>query len=71
MIRHVSLTLCVVAVGMLTASMASAQATDQVTYYHTDAIGSVRMITDANGQVVTRYDYLPFGQDWPDPPAGQ
>ena len=36
-----------------------------LTYYHTDAIGSVRMITDPNGNVVPpRYDYLPFGQDW-------
>ena len=71
MIRQGSLTLCVLAIGTLPASLASAQVTDQVTYYHTDAIGSVRMITDATGQVVTRYDYLPFGQDWPDPPAGQ
>ncbi len=36
--------------------------TEQVFYYHTDAIGSVRMITDATGQVVARYDYLPFGE---------
>jgi RHS repeat-associated protein len=27
----------------------------------TDAIGSVRMITDSTGQVVARYDYRPFG----------
>lgn len=44
---------------------ARAQATDVVTYYHADAIGSVRMITDASGQVVERYDYLPFGEPWP------
>src|SRR5690606_21288649 len=36
----------------------------QYLYYHTDAIGSVRTITDASGQVAARYDYLPFGQDW-------
>jgi RHS repeat-associated protein len=36
--------------------------TEQVFYYHTDAIGSVRMITDETGQVVARYDYLPFGE---------
>jgi RHS repeat-associated protein len=35
--------------------------TEQVFYYHTDAIGSVRMITDSTGQVVARYDYRPFG----------
>lgn len=43
---------------------ASAQTTEVVTYYHTDAIGSVRMITDANGQIVERHDYLPFGEEW-------
>ena len=36
-----------------------------LSFYHTDAIGSVRMITDTAGQTVARYDYLPFGQDWP------
>jgi len=41
--------------------VATAQ-TEQVYYYHTDAAGSVRMITDANGQEVTRYDFWPFGQ---------
>ncbi|HYU79716.1 MAG TPA: RHS repeat-associated core domain-containing protein, partial [Vicinamibacterales bacterium] len=29
----------------------------------------VRMMTDANGQVIKRFDYLPFGELWPgDPP---
>ena len=42
--------------------LATAQTNEVVTYYHTDAIGSVRMITDANGQVVARYDYFPFGE---------
>jgi RHS repeat-associated protein len=37
---------------------------DEVFYYHLDAIGSVRMITDADQQVVRRCDYLPFGQEW-------
>src|SRR5436190_20224575 len=46
-----------------TIGTAAAQSTDVVTYYHTDAIGSVRMITDANGQVLERHDYLPFGQE--------
>lgn len=47
---------------------ANAQAQETVVYYHTDAIGSVRMITDENGQVVARYDYLPFGEPWVPPP---
>jgi RHS repeat-associated protein len=46
----------------------SAQAQDEVVYYHTDAIGSVRMVTDASGAVVARYDYLPFGELWPTVP---
>jgi len=47
-----------------------AQAQDEVVYYHTDAIGSVRAITDATGAVVGRYDFLPFGELWPSvPPA--
>jgi RHS repeat-associated protein len=49
---------------------ASAQTSEVVTYYHADAIGSIRMITDANGQVVERHDYLPFGEEW-QPPASQ
>src|SRR6266540_1130384 len=50
-----------------TATLARAQ--DVVQYYHTDAVGSVRMMTDANGQVIKRFDYLPFGELWPgDPP---
>ena len=46
---------------------AIAVAQDTVIYYHTDAVGSVRMITDANGQVVARYDYTPFGEPWSPP----
>lgn len=38
-----------------------------IQYYHSDAIGSVRMITDATGGVVARYDYLPFGEEWGSP----
>jgi RHS repeat-associated protein len=59
----------------LAASVAPAMAyaqTETVTYYHTDAIGSVRMITDASGAVLARYDYQPFGlpldQNPPPPP---
>jgi RHS repeat-associated protein len=46
-----------------------AQSSDQVTYYHTDAIGSVRAITDASGQLVAREDFLPFGEPWLVPPT--
>ncbi|MBY0497628.1 MAG: RHS repeat-associated core domain-containing protein [Cyanobacteria bacterium] len=46
---------------------AGAQSGDTVIYYHTDAIGSVRMITDASGAAIARYDFLPFGEAWPPP----
>jgi RHS repeat-associated protein len=56
-------------IGIAIAAPAWAQGTETVVYFHTDAMGSVRMITDANGQVVDRYDYLPFGEPWPATPA--
>jgi RHS repeat-associated protein len=34
-----------------------------VHYYHLDAIGSVRAITNASGTTVARYDYEPFGAE--------
>jgi RHS repeat-associated protein len=33
------------------------------TYYHTDAIGSVRALSDQTGATVIQHDYLPFGED--------
>jgi RHS repeat-associated protein len=33
------------------------------TYHHTDAIGSVRALSDDTGATVIRHDYLPFGED--------
>ncbi|MEO8680091.1 MAG: RHS repeat-associated core domain-containing protein [Vicinamibacterales bacterium] len=56
-------------IGVLMAPAAARAQSDEVIYYHTDAIGSVRMITDATGAVVGRYDYLPFGELWPTTPA--
>jgi RHS repeat-associated protein len=52
----------------LTPTVAHAQAQDTVRYYHTDAIGSVRAITNETGQVVARYDFLPFGEEFPPSP---
>lgn len=49
-------------------SLANAQATETVRYYHTDAIGSVRAVTDENGQTIARYDFLPFGEEFPTTP---
>lgn len=35
----------------------------KVEYLHTDALGSVRMVTDQTGVVVSRRDYYPFGAE--------
>ena len=45
--------------------------TETVVYFHTDAVGSVRMTTDTNGQVLQRYDYTPFGEPFPSPPTAE
>jgi RHS repeat-associated protein len=47
--------------GLVLPSLAAAQI---VEYYHVDAIGSVRAVTDSSGTVVERHDYLPFGEEW-------
>ncbi len=50
---------CVLLIGFGLSPTAIAQTT--VTYIHTDALGSVVAETDANGTVVKRYDYEPYG----------
>jgi RHS repeat-associated protein len=47
--------------GLLAVAPAHAQV---VEYYHTDAIGNVRAITDASGKVIERHDYQPYGEEW-------
>jgi RHS repeat-associated protein len=39
------------------------RAAEVVEYYHLDAIGNVRAVTNAAGQVVERHDYMPFGEE--------
>ena len=34
-----------------------------VEYYHLDAVGNVRAVTNQAGQVIERHDYLPFGEE--------
>ena len=55
-----------VAVASLLAVLAGAwpAAAQTVEYYHLDALGSVRAITDQTGAVLERHDYLPFGEEW-------
>jgi len=38
-------------------------------YYHLDALGSVRAVSDATGTVLRRHDYLAFGEEY-QPEAG-
>src|SRR5579883_2739593 len=40
-------------------------------YVSFDHLGSVRMLTDGNGNVVARQDYLPFGEEIPAGYAGR
>jgi len=50
---------CVLLIGLGMPPSAIAQTT--VTYIHTDALGSVVAESDANGNVIKRYDYEPYG----------
>ncbi|WP_445393776.1 hypothetical protein [Stenotrophomonas maltophilia] len=50
---------CVLLLGLGLSPAAIAQTT--VTYIHTDALGSVVAESDANGNVIKRYDYEPYG----------
>jgi len=56
------------ACALLAPSLAHAQ---RVEYYHLDGLGSARAITDEQGEVVERHDYLPFGEEWNPEPGSQ
>jgi RHS repeat-associated protein len=48
-----------------TVRVAWAQAPPEaIEYYARDAVGSVRIVFDAQGNVLGRSDYLPFGETW-------
>ena len=51
------------ALFLLLAGPPRADAGEVVEYYHLDAIGNVRAVTNEAGQVVERHDYLPFGEE--------
>src|SRR5262245_46770657 len=42
----------------------SAHAGERILTVHTDAAGTLRVLTDQAGNVVERHDYLPFGEEW-------
>ena len=57
----IALLLC--SVPMFAQAQAPAGPPGTVRYYHGDALGSIRAVTDANGNVVARHDYFPFGDE--------
>ncbi|MCX6545915.1 MAG: RHS repeat-associated core domain-containing protein [Acidobacteria bacterium] len=62
--RVTAVFLILVAVMVSAPAPAWAQSGQVVEYYHLDALGSVRVVTDQNAQVVSRHDFLPFGEEW-------
>ncbi len=55
------LAICAIStLALLIPALVSAQ---EVQYYHLDAVGNVRVVTNQAGQVVERHDYLPFGEE--------
>jgi len=61
------------AFGELAAEYASSAPASPCTtcYLSYDHLGSVRLITDQNAQVVSRHDYLPFGEEIPNGSGGR
>ena len=58
--RHRYRVLLAVALALCLPMAAAAQ--EVVEYYGTDALGSVRIVFDVNGNIVGRMDYGPFGE---------
>jgi RHS repeat-associated protein len=54
--------LAIVGVAICLPAIASAQS-ETVEYYGTDAVGSIRVVYDASGNVLSRQDYSPFGTE--------
>lgn len=52
--------MAVLAVWVASSSFAG----EKVRFIHSDAVGTVRAVTDEAGNVVERHDHLPFGEEW-------
>jgi hypothetical protein len=64
--RAVSGEFCNYAMGQSAAEYSTQTNTESGTQYLTgDHLGSTRLVTDADGNEVRRYDYLPFGEGIP------
>ncbi len=68
--RMLSTTLPTLLLHVLCLVPPAAAQVEVVEYYHHDALGSVRAVTNAAGQVVSQHDYLPFGEEWQAPLTG-
>ncbi len=60
-LRHATLVTSILVLTGSVPAFAQGPPTTVVEYYHLDAVGSVRAVTDQSGQVVRRHDYFPFG----------
>ena len=49
--------------AVVTLSMDTPTTLQVVEYYHLDVIGSVRAVTDSDGNVIARHDFRPFGEE--------
>ena len=57
--------------GQLVATENSGASPCQTCYFVRDHLGSTRLVTDQNANVVARHDYLPFGEEIPGGWAGR
>jgi RHS repeat-associated protein len=57
--------------GELAAEYGSSASVSGTEYLTADALGSTRLVTDANGAAVRCYDYLPFGEEIASGTAGR
>jgi len=67
-LRHVESVYVQVQSGTGTTPPTSGSLTESFEFYHQDHLGSIRLVTNSQGAVVSRHDYLPFGEEVP---AGQ
>ena len=47
----------VLGLGLIASLVGSARAAEVVKYYHSDSIGTVRAVTDRDGNVLERFEY--------------
>src|SRR5262245_52039030 len=67
--RYLSILLSLVTFGIVPAAAQTQPPRGTVRYYHGDAVGTTRLVTDAQGAEVERHDYMPFGVELTAPTA--